>query len=165
MTTNSNKKHHLQLLKQKSMGENSSEDELLRYSWILQHQLEWEIRDQYLELMEEFLKENIFMPEFFAELRIKNYSIIDAIRFLQSHRILLSPEKKSSKFGELLEAVTDHLEGDLYFTGDEFKNLSITQIGKITGRARTTIYKILKEELNYIPYNRLVKPEERDESK
>ena len=39
----------------------------------------------------------------------------------------------------------------------ETKNLSITQIAKITGRARSTIYKVLKEELNYIPYNRLVK--------
>jgi hypothetical protein len=35
----------------------------------------------------------------------------------------LSPDKKSSKFGKLLEAVTDHLEGDLYFTEDKFKNL------------------------------------------
>jgi len=42
----------------------------------------------------------------------------------------------------------------------ETKHLSITQVAKITGRARSTIYKILKEELNYIPYNRLVKPEE-----
>ena len=39
----------------------------------------------------------------------------------------------------------------------ENKNLSITEISKITGRARNTIYKILREELNYIPYNRLVK--------
>lgn len=39
----------------------------------------------------------------------------------------------------------------------ETKNLSITEIAKITGRGRTTIYKVLKEELNYIPYNRLVK--------
>ena len=39
----------------------------------------------------------------------------------------------------------------------ENKNLSITEISKITGRARTTIYKILKEELNYITYNRLIK--------
>lgn len=39
----------------------------------------------------------------------------------------------------------------------ETKHLSITQVAKITGRARSTIYKILKEELNYIPYNRLVK--------
>ena len=47
----------------------------------------------------------------------------------------------------------------------ETKNLSITQIAKITGRARSTIYKILKEELNYIPYNRLVKQEEKNEAK
>lgn len=39
----------------------------------------------------------------------------------------------------------------------ENKNLSIAQIAKVTGRGRTTIYKVLKEELNYIPYNRLVK--------
>jgi DNA invertase Pin-like site-specific DNA recombinase len=45
----------------------------------------------------------------------------------------------------------------------ETKNLSITQIAKVTGRGRTTIYKILKEELNYIPYNRLVKQEKIDE--
>ena len=41
----------------------------------------------------------------------------------------------------------------------ETKNLSSTQIAKVTGRGRNTIYKILKQELNYIPYNRLVKPE------
>ena len=39
----------------------------------------------------------------------------------------------------------------------ENKNLSITEIAKITGRGLTTIYKVLKEKLNYIPYNRLVK--------
>lgn len=39
----------------------------------------------------------------------------------------------------------------------ENKNLSITKIAKVTGRGQTTIYKVLKEELNYIPYNRLVK--------
>ena len=39
----------------------------------------------------------------------------------------------------------------------ENKNLSITEIAKITGKGRSTIYKVLKEKLNYIPYNRLVK--------
>jgi len=42
----------------------------------------------------------------------------------------------------------------------ETKNLSITEITKITGRARTTVYKVLKNELNYVPYNRLVKASE-----
>jgi DNA invertase Pin-like site-specific DNA recombinase len=39
----------------------------------------------------------------------------------------------------------------------ETKNLSITQIAKVTGRGRTTIYKVLKEKLGYVPHNRLVK--------
>ena len=50
----------------------------------------------------------------------------------------------------------------------ENKKLSITEIAKITGRGRNTIYKVLKEELNYISYNRLVKnvnQEETNESK
>ncbi len=47
----------------------------------------------------------------------------------------------------------------------ETKNLSITEIAKVTGRGRTTIYKVLKEELNYIPYNRLVKQEKVNEPK
>jgi DNA invertase Pin-like site-specific DNA recombinase len=42
----------------------------------------------------------------------------------------------------------------------ETKNLSITQIAKLTGRGRTTIYKVLKEKLNYVPYNRLVRASE-----
>jgi DNA invertase Pin-like site-specific DNA recombinase len=37
----------------------------------------------------------------------------------------------------------------------ETKNLS--EIAKVLGRSRLTIYKILKQELNYVPYNRLVK--------
>lgn len=41
----------------------------------------------------------------------------------------------------------------------ENKNLSVTEIVKITGRGRNTIYKVLKEKLNYIPYNRLIKNE------
>jgi predicted DNA-binding transcriptional regulator AlpA len=44
----------------------------------------------------------------------------------------------------------------------ENKNLSITQIAKITGKGRNTIYKVLKEELNYVPYNRLVKATKRE---
>jgi DNA invertase Pin-like site-specific DNA recombinase len=44
----------------------------------------------------------------------------------------------------------------------ENKKLSITEIAKLTGRGRNTIYKILKEELNYIPYNRLVKADKQE---
>lgn len=39
----------------------------------------------------------------------------------------------------------------------ENKNLSVTEIAKVLGISRPTIYKILKQELNYVPSNRLVK--------
>ena len=33
------------------------------------------------------------------------------------------------------------------------KKLSITEIAKVTGKGRNTIYKVVKNELKYIPYN------------
>jgi len=39
----------------------------------------------------------------------------------------------------------------------ENSNLSVTEISRVVGISRPTIYKILKQELNYVPYNRLVK--------
>ena len=62
-------------------------------------QLDWEIRDQYLSLMKNVLNENISMHKFFAEFRIKNYAIIDAVVFLEKYQIFLSFNKKASKFG------------------------------------------------------------------
>ena len=47
----------------------------------------------------------------------------------------------------------------------ENKKFSITEIAKVTGKGRNTIYKVLKEELNYVPYNRLVKATETKEQK
>jgi len=35
--------------------------------------------------------------------------------------------------------------------------LSVSQIARLTKKSRNKIYKILKNELNYIPYNKLVK--------
>jgi hypothetical protein len=90
MSTDYNKKRYLQLLDQRSIGDNSNDDELSRYSCMLTNQLDWEIRDQYLSVNRKFLNGNISMPGFFAELQIKTYSIIDAVVFLEKHRILLS---------------------------------------------------------------------------
>ena len=64
--------------------------------------------------------------------------------------------KKAGKYLGRRTVITKKLIDQVKYL-KETKNLSITQIAKITGRARSTIYKVLKEELNYIPYNRLVK--------
>lgn len=64
--------------------------------------------------------------------------------------------KKAGKFMGRKTVITEKLIKQVQDL-KENKNLSITEIGKVTGRARSTIYKVLKEELHYIPYNRLVK--------
>ena len=63
---------------------------------------------------------------------------------------------KTGKYRGRKTVITKKLIDEVQYL-KETKNLSITQIAKITGKARTSIYRILKEELNYIPYNRLVK--------
>ncbi len=47
---------------------------------------------------------------------------------------------------------------DLIKTVENYKTLgvSVTEIARITGKSRSTIYKVLKEELGYVS-NRLVK--------
>ena len=42
--------------------------------------------------------------------------------------------------------------------------ISVTQIVKITGRSRNTIYKVLKDHLEHIS-NQLLQPEETNEQK
>ena len=55
---------------------------------------------------------------------------------------------------------------DFIKTVEKYKNLgvSVTEIARITGKSRSTIYKVLKEYLGYVS-NKLVKPEEIYESK
>ena len=45
----------------------------------------------------------------------------------------------------------------------ENRKLSVTEIAKLTGKSRTTVYKILKQELGYVPYNKLVKSVNQEE--
>ena len=72
--------------------------------------------------------------------------------------------KKAGKYPGRKTVITKKLIAEVQDLKEK-KNLSITQIAKITGRARTTIYKILKEELNYVPYNRLVKQGDQNDPK
>ena len=46
----------------------------------------------------------------------------------------------------------------------ENSNLSVTEISRVIGISRPTIYRVLKEHLGYVS-NRLVKPEETNEAK
>ena len=63
----------------------------------------------------------------------------------------ISAAKKGGKYAGRKTVITKKLIDQVQDL-KENKNLSITQIVKITGKGRNTIYKVLKEELNYVPY-------------
>ena len=64
--------------------------------------------------------------------------------------------KKAGKYTGRKTVITAKLIAEVKHLKED-KKLSNVQIAKITGKGKNTIYKILKEELNYVPYNRLVK--------
>ena len=72
--------------------------------------------------------------------------------------------KKAGKYRGRKTVITPKLIAEVKDLKEE-KKLSNVQIAKITGRGKNTIYKILKEELNYVPYNRLVKQEKTNDSR
>jgi len=75
----------------------------------------------------------------------------------------ISAAKKAGKYRGRKTVIDDKLISEVKYLKQQ-KMLSITQIVKITGRSRNTIYKVLKDHLGYVS-NRLVKPEETDEPK
>lgn len=128
MSLEYNKQRHLQLLREYAEGNEENRPELLDYRVILQNQIEWEIRDQFLELLENLGTEKISMTKFFADLRVISYAIIDTSGFLESHKILLSPDKNSKKFGELVEELNDFLNDDDLDLRDDELSSSIEEI-------------------------------------
>jgi DNA invertase Pin-like site-specific DNA recombinase len=74
----------------------------------------------------------------------------------------ISAAKKAVRYRGRKTVIDDKLISEVKHLKQQ-KMLSVTQIVKITGRSRNTIYKVLKEELGYVS-NRLIKREEVDKS-
>ena len=67
----------------------------------------------------------------------------------------ISAAKKAGKYRGRKTVIDDKLISEVKYLKQQ-KMLSVTQIVKITGRSRNTIYKVLKDHLGYVS-NRLVK--------
>jgi DNA invertase Pin-like site-specific DNA recombinase len=86
----------------------------------------------------------------------------ETARRLERQRQGIEVAKENNKYTGRKSVITK----DLIKTVEKYKNLgvSVTEIARITGRCRSTIYKVLKDQLGYIS-SRLVKPEETNDSK
>ena len=71
--------------------------------------------------------------------------------------------KKAGKYRGRKTVITKKLIAEVKYLKQN-KMLSVSQIVKITGKSRNTIYKVLKEELGYVS-NRLVQQERTNEPK
>lgn len=85
----------------------------------------------------------------------------ETARRLERQRQGIEAAKQKNKYKGRKTVVTQ----DLIQSVEKYKELgvSVTEIARITGKSRSTIYKVLKEELGYIS-NRLVKQEQTNEA-
>lgn len=147
---NYNKKRHYELLKKKSMGINLQEysSELRQYSCMLEAHLDWQGREGYLKLLENFQKGKIQDSEFCFAFEERALLISDISDILKSNLILLSPHKKSNHFSSFVSVTIDICKSYIENADDndedskiEFENLIeeiYLQIQEILKEDRTT---------------------------
>lgn len=139
---NYDKKRHLELLNQQGDEFNSK---LLTYSVILIDHLNWEIRDQYLELLENYMEEKRDSFNFRIRFCERYESIEKVADLLESNRVLLSPDENSLDFGDLLSEIYSCCK-DYSDDPEPFRNEF--EIGDV--EFRTSIEKIYLKIQNFL---------------
>ena len=102
---NYDKKLNLELLKDSEDLTSELRLKFLHYSAIQFNHLNWEIRDQYLELLENYREEKIDSFNFRIRFCERYESIEKVADLLKSNRVLLSPDENSLDFGDFLSAI------------------------------------------------------------
>ena len=77
----------------------------LHYSAIQFNHLNWEIKDQYLELLENYMEEKIDSFNFRIAFCERYESIDEVADVLKSNRVLLSPHENALDFGDFLSQI------------------------------------------------------------
>jgi hypothetical protein len=110
--TQYNKKRHLELLKKREEKSISSTEskELLNSSAVLDRQLDWETRDQYLQLLEEFIEGKIDIGEFLIAFEERGRLNEEVLDILESNLILLEPHEKSLDFLDFIQQILQDCE-------------------------------------------------------
>ena len=96
---NYNKQSHLELLKlkysQEKVFSSEEESELSDYSSALDAHLDWETREQYLQLLEKLINGKIDTFKFCIEFKKRNELNGEVFDSLEANFLLLSPHEKS----------------------------------------------------------------------
>ena len=121
-----NKQHHLELLRLESSHERPLTSieklELNHYSSVLESSVDWETKDQYLELLEEFHSREINLGLFFLGFKERidwNIKVYDS---LKANFCLLSFHEKSMEFSNFIEEIVD-----LYYEYEQLFDSAISE--------------------------------------
>lgn len=108
---NYNKQRHLELLKlkysQKKILTSTEESELSEYSCLLDGTLDWETKEQYIDLFEKLISGKINSFQFYLEFRKRNDLNGEVFDSLIANFFLLSPHEKSKEFSDLIGEIVD----------------------------------------------------------
>ena len=108
---NYNKQRHLELLKlkysQKKVLTSTEKLELNEYSSVLDNTLDWETKEQYLDLLEKLISGKINSFKFYIEFKERNDSNSEVFDSLNANFLLLSPHKKSKEFSNFISEIMD----------------------------------------------------------
>lgn len=106
---NHKKQRYVKLLKlkyvEKKFLTSNENAELTEYLYILSMSLYWETKDQYVDLLQQFLFGKINVVTFYNDFRDHCYSNNKVYESLKANFILLSPHKKSKEFAELMDEI------------------------------------------------------------
>jgi hypothetical protein len=139
---NYDKKRHFELLNWQG---DEFESKLRTYSVILIDHLNWEIRDQYLELLENYMEEKRDSFNFRIRFRERYESIEKVADLLKSNRVLLSPDENSLDFGDLLSKIDSCC---IAYSDDPEPFRNNFEIGEV--EFRTSIEKIYLKIQNFL---------------
>jgi GTP-sensing pleiotropic transcriptional regulator CodY len=113
--------------------------------------LDWCIRENYLELLEDLRKGKIELSEFCVDFEEIGNLTSDIIRSFESNFIILSPNEKSLGFSDLLEEIFDLCEQ--YFEDLEFgynNSPSEIELKNLEVEIKNSIEKIYFQIQNYL---------------
>ena len=139
---NYDKRRHFELLTQQGY---EFKLQLQIYSNILIDQLNWEIRDQYLELLEDYMEKKIDSFNFRIKFCERYESIGKIANQLQSNLVFISPDENSLDFGDLLSRIESCCKA---YSDDAEPFRSKFEIGDL--EFQTSIKKIYLEIQNFL---------------
>ena len=115
-----NKQRHLELLKLKYSQEkvltSTEKSELDEYCSLLDNTLDWETKEQYIDLLEKLISGKIDSFKFYIEFKERNYLNGEVYDSLKANYLLLSPHEKSKEFSNFIFEIMDfcHLYSEVF---------------------------------------------------